>query len=141
MLTQKLYNAATWVWHKFFRIPVRLKATYDRKVKKPKLTVVFLHGISATSDTWRTTLKQLTNDPDLAETRLIALDLLGFGKSLRADWLDYDYLDYDQALDQALKHLRVKTPIILVGHSMGSLIAADYATNFHFHLSYCNTAL
>lgn len=131
MLVQKLYNFATWVWHKVLHVPIRLKATYDRRVQNPRLTVVFLHGISATSETWRTTLKQLSGNPELSEVRLIALDLLGFGKSLHADWLDYDYLDYDQALDQALKHLRIKTPVVLVGHSMGSLIAADYATNFH----------
>lgn len=131
MLVQKLYNFGTWVWHKVLHVPIRLKATYDRRVQNPRLTVVFLHGISATSETWRTTLKQLSGNPELSEVRLIALDLLGFGKSLHADWLDYDYLDYDQALDQALKHLRIKTPVILVGHSMGSLIAADYATNFH----------
>ena len=58
------------------------------------------------------TLRQLSKDPDLTEVRIIALDLLGFGKSLRADWPDYDYLDYDSALDQALKHLRVKTPVV-----------------------------
>lgn len=131
MLTQKLYNLTTWVWHKVFRVPIRLKATYDRRVKNPQLTVVFLHGISATSETWRATLKQFSSNSDLAAVRLIALDLLGFGKSLRADWLDYDYLDYDQALDNTLKHLRIKTPVVLVGHSMGSLISADYATNSH----------
>lgn len=130
MLTQKLYNITTWIWHKVFRVPIRLKATYDRRVKNPELTVVFLHGISATSATWRATIKQFAGSPDLTSVRLITLDLLGFGKSLRADWLDYDYLDYDQALDNALKRLRIKTPVVLVGHSMGSLIAADYATNF-----------
>lgn len=130
MLRQKIYNAATWIWHKFLRRRVRLQVASKRKVKQPVLTVVFLHGISATSDTWRATLKQLSKDPALNDVDLIALDLLGFGKSLHADWLDYDYLDYDSALDQTLKHLRIKTPVVLIGHSMGSLIAADYATNF-----------
>jgi len=130
MLRRKFYNAATWVWYNLFRRPIYLKAAYDNKLPNPELTVVFLHGISANSDTWLKTCHEFGQEPDLERTRIVALDLLGFGKSLQADWLDYVYLDYNKALDRALKKLKVKGPVILIGHSMGSLIAADYATNY-----------
>lgn len=127
----KFYNWRTKLYHRWLHCPVRLKTAIDTKIKHPRLTVIFLHGISATSATWRTTIRQFSANPDLKGIRFIALDLLGFGRSLQSKWLDYDYLDYDKALENSLKKLNVTGPIVLVGHSMGSLIAADFATNFH----------
>lgn len=131
MLMHKIYNGLTRFWYQIFRRPVRLAINYDNKIKNPQAVVVFLHGISANSSTWTLTIDQIRKDHELADIRLVAMDLLGFGKSLHADWLDYDYLEYNQALDRALTGLGIKnTPVVLIGHSMGALIAADYATSF-----------
>lgn len=126
-LTHKIYDFFTWIWHKVFHVPIRLAVGYDNHISDPVVTVIFLHGISATYKTWSTTISQLSNNPEFKQTRLVALDLLGFGKSLHANWLDYDYHDYNQALTNTIKKLKITTPIILVGHSMGALIAAEYA--------------
>ena len=97
--------------------------------QKPEITVVFLHGIAASSSTWREVLPTLTHDKDLAKVRFIALDLIGFGKSEKPDWYGYDYASYRKTITKTLKKLNIRTPIILCGHSMGCLIAADYAEN------------
>lgn len=141
MLKRKLYNFFTWIWYKVLHHPIRLKVIYDDRCKDATLTVVFLHGISATSNTWNSTIRAFEREQDLRQVRLVTLDLLGFGGSLKADWLDYDYLEYDQALDKTLKKLHIKTPIMLVGHSMGSLIVADYIVNFRPSVNVIRTCL
>lgn len=125
----KFYNLRTKLLYKMFHFPIRMKVAKRRRVKHPRLTVVMLHGISATSDTWDTTLRQLAKNPDMNDIEFIALDLLGFGKSLQSDWLDYDYTDYNEALATTLRHLKIQTPIVLIGHSMGSLISANFANS------------
>ena len=131
---RRLYNAWTYFLHRILHLPIRLRAVFDNRRRHPELTVIFLHGISATSSTWKTTIHQLQHEPGLENLRLVTLDLLGFGKSLQADWLDYDYPAYQSALRSALKCLKIRSPYVLVGHSMGALIAAHYAaapTNDH----------
>ena len=131
MIWHKIYNFFSWVWHKVFHVPIRMAVAKDNHVKDPQLTIVLLHGIAATSDTWKKLYSDAKYDIGLKDVRFIALYLLGFGKSPRADWLDYDYDDYSRALDESLKRLNVQTPVILMGHSMGGLIAANYIVSQH----------
>lgn len=128
-MTSRIYDLATWFWHKILRRPIRMRCAYDNHIVSPELTVIFLHGIAADSNTWRITCREIGQDKSLQKVRLVALDLLGFGRSLHASWLDYDYYDYVMALNRTIKHLKISGPIIIVGHSMGALIAAHYATD------------
>ena len=111
---RRLYNAWTYFLHRILHLPIRLRAAFDNHRRHPELTVIFLHGISATSSTWKSTIRQLQHEPDLENLRLVTLDLLGFGKSLQADWLDYDYPAYQSALRSALKRLKIRSPYVLV---------------------------
>ena len=128
-MQSKSYNFWTYFYRKTLGRPLKLKIGLSRKVKNPALTVIFLHGISANSSTWRATFSELIKNQTLNRVNLISFDLLGFGNSLKADWLDYNYSDYESALKTSLKKLRLKTPVVFVGHSMGSLILANFIKN------------
>jgi pimeloyl-ACP methyl ester carboxylesterase len=118
---------------RIFKLPLFMRITFDNKVRKPTATIIFLHGISATSKTWRGTIRQLADDEDFTNVRLLSMDLLGFGKSPRHKWQKYNYREYTRSLRATLRRRRVKTPVILVGHSMGALIAAEYSAHYSIH--------
>lgn len=93
---------------------------------KRKSTIVLLHGIAATSKTWLPLIKELDN----GNYRIITLDLLGFGQSPKPNDIGYDVDDHVMSVHKTIRKLRVREPFILIGHSMGSIIAARYCYRY-----------
>ena len=105
-----------------------LKKTHDYcAVKKPRLTAVFIHGIAADSSSFARALDYLEGTRSLQDIRFVAFDLLGSGKSRKDDALNYDYKEQLEALHNATLQLKLTTPLVLVGHSMGTFIVTRYA--------------
>lgn len=93
---------------------------------KNKPVIILLHGIAATSKTWQPMIGQL----DTEKYRVIALDVLGFGGSPMPTNCDYTVDDHVKYVHRTLRRMRIKSPYILMGHSMGSIIAAHYCQKF-----------
>jgi pimeloyl-ACP methyl ester carboxylesterase len=94
---------------------------------KNKPTIVLLHGIAATSKTWDSLIKEL----DMDEYRVIALDLLGFGKSPKPVSCEYTVDDHVASVHKTLLKLKVRNkPYKIVGHSMGAIISARYCIRY-----------
>jgi pimeloyl-ACP methyl ester carboxylesterase/membrane-associated phospholipid phosphatase len=110
-------------WHKVLKRPYTLARRIDKGEGHP---VVFLHGIASTGENWR----QVADSLDDTQYRVIVLDLLGFGDSPRPDWLQYSVDDHAKAVIASLRMLKIRKPVILVGHSMGSLVAAYIAEKY-----------
>ncbi len=82
--------------------------------------VVFLHGLRGSGSYWSGLVQSMNG----AAWRMIVPDLLGFGHS---PWpvARYSVADHLDALDRSLEHRGSRK--ILVGHSMGAILAAEYA--------------
>lgn len=107
--------------------PLRLAKTYDFCPSgKPKLTVVFVHGIASDWSSFKNAIEYLEGTTSLKDVRYIAFDLLGSGKSIKSNKLKYDFKDQLEALSNSIDSLKLTTPMVLVGHSMGCLISARY---------------
>jgi pimeloyl-ACP methyl ester carboxylesterase len=84
--------------------------------------IVLLHGIAATAGTWDLLIKEI----DISKYRVVALDLLGFGMSPKPSGCKYFVEDHVAYVHRTIRKLKIKSPYIVVGHSMGSVIAARY---------------
>lgn len=103
-------------------IPRRLHVGYDTKVENPVATVVLLHGLGCTHEVWEPLKPKI---PD--NVRVISLDLLGFGDSPKPRFSAYSNKVQAKSIAKTLRIKNATKNLIIVGHSMGSLIAIDLA--------------
>lgn len=113
----------------------KLTKVYDINHRKSvALTVVMIHGIAADSTSFEKALAYLSGIESMKKIRFVTFDLLGSGRSVKNDELDYGYKGQIEALHNAIQDLEIETPIILVGHSMGTLVVTRYAKKYPEHI-------
>ena len=106
-------------------LPRLLYVRTDRRVRKPRATVVMLHGLGNTGRAWDEMIAKLPSD-----IRIIVIDLLGFGKSPKPLKASYNVRIQARSVAMTLMSLRLSGRVILVGHSMGSLISIELAKRY-----------
>lgn len=111
----------------FFQPIDALHVAYDSHTKH-KPTIILLHGIAASSSTWDNLIKEL----DVKNNRVIAIDLLGFGKSPKPENCEYTVDDHIKYLRKTIKKLKINGKFKIVGHSMGAIIASRYCRRYPF---------
>src|SRR5580692_6021032 len=104
------------LWHQTLHRPYHLAKTLDSGSGP---LIVLLHGIGRTGQVWHYLAQELRNEP----VRVVAFDLLGFGASPKPTWLQYNVDDHVQAVVASIMRLQPQAPVIIVGHSMGCLVA------------------
>jgi len=85
--------------------------------------IVFLHGNPTSSYLWRNIIPYLK-----PQGRVIAVDLIGMGKSGKPD-IDYQFEDHARYLEEFFEIMKLKN-ITLVIHDWGSVLGMHYAS-FH----------
>jgi pimeloyl-ACP methyl ester carboxylesterase len=88
------------------------------------VTHVLLHGIGSASASWA---YQLAAAAQSSTLKLLAWDAPGYGLSTPLTAAQPHATDYAQRLWDWLDALQVQTPVDLVGHSLGALMAARAA--------------
>jgi pimeloyl-ACP methyl ester carboxylesterase len=88
-------------------------------------TIVLLHGKNFCSATWEGTIPALAN----AGYRVIAPDQIGFCKSTKPAAYQFSLHQLAANTHALLKSLAVEKPIVM-GHSMGGMLAMRYALSF-----------
>lgn len=111
--------------HRWLRVPYTLNVRLARRPKKAKATVLFIHGIGNNGEAWEDVIKQLPKD-----IYVVTIDLLGFGESPRPKWAVYSAKTQVRSVLATYLKLRITSPVIVVGHSLGALVAIEMAKRY-----------
>lgn len=95
---------------------------YDTGDPKAREAIVLIHGWSCNADFWKETYGAFSN------YRVITIDLPGHGKS-EAPYVNYSMEYLARSVEAVLNESRVKRAV-LVGHSMGSVVARKFYNLF-----------
>jgi len=107
-------------WYGSLRRPFNLNV---RRFGYGPQVLVLLHGIASDGNFWEPLVALLPED----EYTILVPDLLGHGESPKPDYVDYTTADQARAVVRLLRRQRVRR-CVLVGHSMGSLVASRVGT-------------
>jgi len=113
--------------HGNLQLPYRLHATSHGDSNKP--VVVLLHGIAASGEGWGELIPLLT-----PYYRCVTIDLLGFGRSPKPQWANYDMGQHERSIRYTIRALHISGDFTLVGHSLGSFIATNYVSRHPRHI-------
>lgn len=108
------------IWHQRLNRPHRL--AYNCYGIGPQV-VLLLHGIATDGSFWAPLVSQLSPK----QYTIIVPDLLGHGASPKPEYIRYSTADQADAVRAVLRQRNVKK-VIIVGHSMGGLVATRLAS-------------
>lgn len=111
--------------HRWLRVPYTLHVRYHQRPKGAKQTILFIHGIGSTGDHWKEVIKRMPKD-----VRIISIDLLGFGNSPAPKWAVYSSKTQARAVLATIFKLGLRTRLIVVGHSLGGLVAIEMTKRY-----------
>ena len=86
--------------------------------------IVLLHGFLSSSKYWQKLQPLLTR----TGYRVVTIDLLGFGSAAQLQDNHYGYPSHVEHIRTILESHNINKDFILVGHSMGALIATRFCT-------------
>lgn len=113
------------VIHRWLKVPYALHADVFTSEQKSVATVLFIHGIGNKGSAWDEVIEKLPKN-----IKVVTVDLLGFGQSPNPSWAVYNARTQARSVLTTIFKLRLRSPIIIVGHSLGALVAVDIARRY-----------
>jgi pimeloyl-ACP methyl ester carboxylesterase len=92
--------------------------------------IILVHGIASSAATFAHVVPQLSD-----HYRCISIDLLGFGESPSPEDATFTIEEHVASIAATVHLLKLDAPFIVVGHSLGSLLAARYAATHSSEVS------
>lgn len=104
---------------------VRLAVRDYGSTKSAEHTVVLLHGLCLTQDSWAAQIRDLIQEWGTS-VRIVTYDHRGHGRSSSAPMRTYRIDRLAADLADVLAALKVAGPLTIAGHSMGGMTALEY---------------